>query len=295
MIHLRTMAQSDLQKELRAAVLAARNADGGWGYQAGKASRLEPTSWALMALARSDRRATDAEVLRKWPTDQQWLADVAGAPANISFNGLAALSLLDDPNGAAGAELLARLILITKGRKLEQSSVFRQDNSLQAWPWVDGTFSWVEPTCWCLLLVKKLRKQLGAGADERIGVAEAMLRDRACRDGGWNYGGSNVYGQELYPYVSTTALGLIAMQDRTGDPIVTSALQRLEATYTSEPTSMALALTVIALETHKRPRDAARALLARQLLKPDAMTSTLGRAMSLYALTDSPDGHAFRL
>ena len=173
--------------------------------------------------------------------------------------------------------------------------MFRQDNSLQAWPWVDGTFSWVEPTCWCLLLVKKLRKQLGAGADERIGVAEAMLRDRACRDGGWNYGGSNVYGQELYPYVSTTALGLIAMQDRTGDPIVTSALQRLEATYTSEPTSMALALTVIALETHKRPRDAARALLARQLLKPDAMTSTLGRAMSLYALTDSPDGHAFRL
>jgi hypothetical protein len=126
-------------------------------------------------------------------------------------------------------------------------------------------------------------------------VAEALLRDRACRDGGWNYGGSNVYGQELYPYVSTTALGLIAMQDRTGDPIVTRARQRLEETYTSEPTSMALALTVVALETHKRPRDAARALLAQRLLKPDAMTSTLGRAMSLYALTDSPNGHAFSL
>jgi len=289
------MAYSDLQKELRAAVLAARNPDGGWGYQAGKASRLEPTSWALVALARSDRRATDAEVLRKWPTDRQWLADVAGAPANISFNGLAALSLLDDPNGATGAQLLARLILSTKGRKLEQSTVFRQDNSLQAWPWVDGTFSWVEPTCWCLLLVKKLRSQLGADADQRIGVAEAMLRDRACRDGGWNYGSSNVYGQELFPYVSTTALGLMAMQDRSGDPIVTRALQRLERGYTSELTPMALALTVIAFEMYKRPRDAARALLAQRLSKPEPVTSMLGRAMSLYALTDSPDGHAFRL
>ena len=35
----------------------------------------------------------------------------------------------------------------------------RQDGSLQAWSWVDGTFSWVEPTAWCLLLLKKWRLQ----------------------------------------------------------------------------------------------------------------------------------------
>jgi hypothetical protein len=290
------MADSDLGGNLRAAVLAARNADGGWGYHAGKTSRLEPTCWALVALARSDHRATDIDVLLKWPTDRQWLADVAGAPANISFNGLAALLLMEHPDGAKGAELLARLILTEKGLRLEQSTVFRQDNSLQAWPWVDGTFSWVEPTCWCLLLMKKIRRQLGSAADERIGVAEAMLRDRACKDGGWNYGSSNVYGQELFPYVSTTALGLIAMQDRSADPVVTRALQRLETGYVAEPTPMALALTVMALGAHARPADAPRALLKKRLSKPDAQASTLNLAMSLYALTDAPDGHAtFRL
>ena len=284
------MALTALQNELRAAVLAARNADGGWGYQAGKSSRLEPTCWALLALARVDRRAIDAQVLRQWPTDQQWLADVPGAPANISFNGLAALALMDDPNGRAGAQLIARLILTAKGTRLGQSTVLRQDNSLQAWSWVDGTFSWVEPTCWCLLLVKKLRTQLGAEAEGRIGVAEAMLRDRACRDGGWNYGSSNVYGQELFPYVSTTALGLIALQDRANDPVVTRALQRLEEDFPSEPTPMSLALTSIALGAHKRPRDAARALLSKQLASASITASTLTRAMGLYALTDSPDG-----
>lgn len=286
------MAPSDLRVDLRAAVLAARNADGGWGYHAGKTSRLEPTCWALLALARSDRHAADIDVLLKWPTDRQWLADVAGAPANISFNGLAALSLMDHPNGAAGAVLLARLILSEKGKRLEQSTVFRQDNSLQAWPWVDGTFSWVEPTCWCLLLMKKLRQQLGAAADERIGVAEAMLRDRACSDGGWNYGSSNVYGQELFPYVSTTALGLMAMQDRRSDPIVVRGVRRLEEGYAAEATPMALALTVIALEAHGRPSQGPRALLTKRLSEPGADVSTLSGAMSLYALTDSSDGHA---
>ena len=77
---------------------------------------------------------------------------------------------------------------------------------------------------------------------------------------------------------------------------MTRALQRLEADYASEPTPMALALTVIALGTHKRPHDAPRALLAKHLATPEAVPSTLTRAMSLYALTDAPDGHAiFRL
>ena len=287
---------SDLRDKLRTAVLAARNPDGGWGYHAGKASRLEPTSWALLAIARADGRAADIDVLLKWPTDRQWLVDLPGAPANISFNGLAALSLMDHPSGAKGAVLLAGLILGEKGKRLEQSTVFRQDNSLQAWPWVDGTFSWVEPTCWCLLLTKKMRTQLGPKADERIGVAEAMLRDRACSDGGWNYGSSNVYGQELFPYVSTTALGLIAMQDRRTDPIVTSALHKLESGYATESTPMALALTVIALEAHARPRDAPRALLSKRLSESAIDTSTLARAMSLYALADSTNGHAtFRI
>ncbi len=40
--------------DMRRALLSAANADGGWGYYPGKASRLEPTCWALLALLPSD-------------------------------------------------------------------------------------------------------------------------------------------------------------------------------------------------------------------------------------------------
>jgi hypothetical protein len=243
-----------------------------------------------------DGRPADIGVLRKWPTERQWLVDVPGAPVNFAFNALAALTLLGHPDGASGADHLARLILTVKGRRLDQSAALRQDNSLQAWPWVDGTFSWGEPTSLCLLLVKKLRARLGAEAVERIEVAETMLRDRACRDGGWNYGSSNVYGQELFPYVPTTALGLIALQDRTVDPVVVAALRYLEANYASEATPMALSLSIIALGVHARPVTAVHAVLVERLPKAFDAGSTLGRAMSLYALADASHGDTiFRL
>jgi hypothetical protein len=280
--------------DLRATLLAARNADGGWGYRPGNKSRLEPTCWSLLALARADRQPIDLDVLLKWPSEDQWLVDVPGAPANISFNALAALTFLEQSAARRAGQGLIRLIVDAKGRRLDQAAAFRQDNSLQAWSWVDGTFSWVEPTAWCLLVVKKMRTEAGPESGERIRVAEAMLRDRACSAGGWNYGSSNVYGQELYPYVTTTALGLIAMQDLPGDPIVARAIAHLESDFAREPTPTALALTVIALTLHHRPVTAPQARLAARM--SDEASSTLSRAMTLYALAGATGGHdAFKL
>ena len=50
------------------ALAAARNADGGWGYGRGRASRLEPTSLALLALNAAGAPAR-TQVLERWPRD----------------------------------------------------------------------------------------------------------------------------------------------------------------------------------------------------------------------------------
>src|SRR5688572_28129222 len=80
---------SRIRTDLRAALLAARNADGGWSYAPGKRSRIEPTCWAALALGHSEGRSPDVELLRRWKRQEGWLVDVPGAPPNIAFNALA--------------------------------------------------------------------------------------------------------------------------------------------------------------------------------------------------------------
>ena len=277
---------------LRDAVLALRNKDGGWPYYRGRASRLEPTCWALLALAREARVTPDLTAVARWPQYEGWMVDVPGVSINYGFNALAALTLLQDPKGVEPARRLATKLLEVRGITVEPAPMIRQDNSLQAWPWIDGTFSWVEPTALCLLLLKhRAANMRGPGAD-RIRVGEQVLTDRVCRDGGWNYGGSNVYGQELFPYVPTTALGLLAMQDRREDPAVVRSLAHLRKDLVNERSAVALALAVIALRVYGAPTDEAHTLLAAALPASETIGSTLGMAMGLYAMTGAQDGDA---
>ena len=182
----------------------------------------------------------------------------AGAPVNFAFNAIARSACVERPDAKTFVTGLARLLVQARGITLEQNDVQRQDNSLQAWPWIDQTFSWVEPTAWCMLLLKKCRALGIEGAADRITVAEKLIRDRVCHDGGWNYGGSNVYGQELYAYVPTTAIGLLAMQDRRDDPVVVKSLEFLKANAHTEPTTEALGLTMICFSIYGVPTEAIR-------------------------------------
>lgn len=278
---------------LRAFLLQHRNRDGGWGYFPSKASRIEPTCWALLALSRASERPIELDVLLRWPRRGGWFIDVAGAPLNYAFNALAAITALTHRDGGSDALAVARALLEVRGVRLGQGTAIRQDNSLQAWPWIDPTFSWVEPTSLCLLLVKKLRNRLPAAvATERIEIGERMLRDRACGAGGWNYGGSNVYGQELFPYVPTTALGLLAMQDHPTDPIVARALAWLTKEAASESSALALAFALIAFRACRAEAPAIEPALAAIAATTINRTNLLGAATGLYALTRSPIGEA---
>lgn len=282
--------RGDLQREeLRQLLLDWRNRDGGWGYYPGKASRLEPTCWALLALG-AGRSATPAasDVLGRWPRQDGLLLDTPGAPVNYAFNGLAALAYLRHSDGVKAAELILRPLTRAKGIRLAQSAAVRLDASLQAWPWIDATFSWVEPTAWCLLALKKHRRH-GEIPDEapRVREAERMLLDRACRSGGWNYGNSVVFGQELEPYVPTTALVLLAMQDRRDDPVVARGVRYLEAHATSEPSTVALALSLVCLRVFGLPGEGIEEGLIRQLPFSRSLGSVVGLAVSLYALTEA--------
>ena len=272
---------------LVSALLRSRNPDGGWGYYAGKASRLEPTCWTLLALGRE----ADDEVLRTWPvTERGLLLEHAGGEPNIAFQGLALITLLHRQiEHRAGNRALRGAIERSRGVALDDFDVNRQNNRLQAWSWIDGTFSWVEPTVCCLIALKRARKA-GIPVDEtRIATAESLLIDRCCATGGWNYGSSNMFGQNLPAYVPTTALGLLALRDRPAEGAFTSSSAYLEREALSERSTTALSLALVALRALGRPSEHVQAALEQHLKNTFEFGTLHSLAMALVAL--GPDQH----
>ena len=280
---------------LRNALLGARNQDGGWSYAPGRHSRIEPTCWAELALGHSQGHPPDVDSIRRWKREDDWIVDVPGAPANVAFNALAALTLLQEPSAIAFAQPIITRLIQAKGLGFRQTAALGQDNSIQAWSWVDGTASWVEPTAWCLLLLKRVRPQSPSQeAAERIRVGEQFLFDRVCHQGGWNYGNPEVYGQKLWPYVPTTAVALLAMQDHREHPIVKQSLQQLKKDVASERSVVAVALTILCLRAYSVPTDALEQT-AIELAAHADRGNLLGTAVMLYALTDTHLQSAFAL
>jgi len=103
-------------------------------------------------------------------------------------------------------------------------------------------------------------------------------------------------GQDLRPYVPTTALGLLAMQRRATDPVAVRSLGWLKDHALAEQSAMALSLALIALRVYGVPADP----VLESLLAQWDRTAFLGNrhltAMALYALTTASErGGAFHV
>ena len=284
----------DLTESLR----RGRNPDGGWGYYPGKSSRLEPTGLAALAFAGTGDGTTAASALHRWPSTDGLLLERAGGAPNFGFHGLALLAMCAcHVEHASGTASLAAGLQRVKGVRLEPSGTSsRQDNSLQAWSWVPETFSWVEPTAWCMLSLKKWARTSFTGVDSaRLDEAERLLINRSCVMGGWNYGNADVMGKDLRPYIPTTAIALLAMQNRRDHPVVERSVNYLEKQATSERSGTALALALIALRVYGRSDDAVRSALIEQLPTTIALQNHASIALAAYALNPEQSCVAFTL
>jgi hypothetical protein len=284
------------EESLRRALLAGANATGGWAYYAGKAARLEPTCWAELALG-TRTPSHSGEFLSKCQQSTGWLAEDLRWPVNIGFNGLAAFTWLALPDLAtddARRRLLAALSA-SKGVAAPPSDVSIQNNALQGWSWIDGNFSWVEPTCWGLLALKKARRRglAGAEAHARIDEADRLLIDRTCSSGGWNYGNANMLHKNLRPFVPTTALGLLALQDRRKEPAVARSLAFLEDHWADEISATSLGLSCICLTVYNRPVNAIAARLREQVDRTRSFANLRGIALALCALAPTAETGLF--
>jgi hypothetical protein len=281
-----------------------QNPDGGWGAVTGKRSNTEMTALAGMAL-QSTGTAGDLAAAGK---AQRWLVERQNAdnswPINETVKGpswataMAMLALsdkaefrervvkagnwaLEQEGGKPG--ILADIVLFVT----RQKRVVRLNEDLIGWPWTTGNFSWVEPTSYFMLAVKKLKAQLPAdNFKERVGQAELMIYDRMCEGGGWNAGNAEVYDAKLWPYPDTTALALIATQENRQRKENQLSLRALDEMAQNADSGLALALTVICFSLYGQDSAKHKRALEQRYAKTQFLGETKPLALAVLALGD---------
>jgi len=255
-------------------LIDAQSPDGGWGAYPGAASRTEATALATLALwANGPGDAEDGFAAgSRWLETRQlssgaWpLADDIPEPSWSSSLATLALSHFapdSERTARAGGWLLRQEGRGTPWwgklfyRLFPDRRAVDLDPDLVGWPWVEGTFSWVEPTSYASMALKRLRVALPHGrVASRIDQADRLLVDRACHDGGWNYGNASVLGDALWPYPDTTALALLALADRPDLPQVGDGLAALGRLLDENDSILALGLGGLAFRAHGAPEAA---------------------------------------
>jgi hypothetical protein len=284
----------------------SQNSDGGWGAIAGKQSNTESTALGLLAL-RSLEESRENPAVRKaeqWLTNSQnsdgsW-AYGAGAKTPSWSTALAVMALSDSALEVEELVKAGNWILAQEGSKpgilaklilalsFQKKAVHLNDD-LIGWSWTAGSFSWVEPTSYCLLALKKMKARLSAEAvKERVDQAELMTYDRMCEGGGWNYGNAAVYGDPLWPYPDITALALIALQDHRERNENQVSLKVLAKAAETTDSGLALGWSSICLSLYGHDNSELRKRLEQKFVKTKFLGETKPIALSILAAGNGP-------
>jgi len=256
-----------VDREFLSRLPGLQNDDGGWGFNAGYESRIEPTAWALIALHEFSSSATVDEPLERGlrfltaaqHEDGSWGA-AAGQGEGCWVTSLACWALLAHPQFST--KLLSGLRWLNGDRPRDSGFLWRmarklvdrqrinaQSASFSGWSWTPHTASWVEPTCYAMIVLHAKAAASLSNLPRRINLAHGMLYDRMCPGGGWNCGNPRVYGVAGQPQVGPTVWALIALHensDRRENHESLDWLEKIQDTIVS-PESLALAHIALGL------------------------------------------------
>ena len=285
-------------------LLKSQNADGGWGAVSGKRSQTEATALAILGLNSVKDKAL-AQSLGKglhWLIEQQnedgsWpvTTQVNESSWSTAF-ALVALTVLGGqvPQLQRGAQWLLEQKGQTLGwresvryRWAPQTMVNFLNPDLQGWSWVPFSFSWVEPTAYALIALKKLKPHLDDSRTRgRIRQGELLLYDRMCEGGGWNYGNKRVLGEAIPPYPDITAVALIALQDRQAESANQLSWQALLRMLVQTKSGLTLSWAIICAALYSLETSESRMLLTKSYEQTGFLDETKSISLALLALVD---------
>lgn len=215
---------------------------GGFAGQVAGGYRADATAWAAVALHALGRETDLVKAARARLAAQQ-LADGRVClspqhPDTLWLTPLAILAWHPDPDHREAQTRASRFLLNSTGRHFQRwrDAPFGHDSALQGWPWIAKTHSWVEPTALAVLALRVT----GGGEHERVKEAVRLLLDRQLPRGGWNYGNTKTFGQELFAFPESTGLALNALSGMAPQPQIRKSLDYLKSCLQEVRTPQAL-------------------------------------------------------
>jgi uncharacterized protein (DUF362 family) len=254
--------------------------EGGWGYTPGQSAHLEPTCLALLALSQDAGRFQPLidkgrAFLEKCVSADGSYRPSQGREEAVWHTALvlfvqAALDPLTLPSPPAGGEgrvrgpaaevrRTASALFNLRGRQPsndEAKEIHDIDLMLVGWPWAENNFSWVEPTAWACLALRRA----GHNGHPRVEEGLRLLLDRAHDEGGINYGNRRILGKFTEPMPGPTALMLLALQGHGAHPRVAAAVTYLLGQALSINDLELLCWAKLALDVHRDQPGVAEAL-----------------------------------
>ncbi len=282
---------------LRDSLAAAAHPEGGWGYSKDQPAHPEPTCLALLALSAEPERFAQPIAAARQALELNGSSDgsyrlsrgrnEAAWPTALALFARAALA-------EANLERTVAKLKAMRGRVLQDDPEFADmidiDVKIVGWPWAEGNFSWVEPTAWACLALRKAEH----GSSGEVSEGLNLLLDRAFDEGGVNYGNRKVLGRMTEPIPTPTALMLLAMQD-VNHPRVAAALRYLREVAGSSPDLEHLGWSRLAFAAHGEHESAKRLdELIQKSLSEQQHIPPVRLALAILAL-DSDRANPFRL
>ena len=260
---------NDLHHEL----LRLRQPGPGWGNRPGGSGYVEPTALAALALAASESQ-DDATQSRKAVAEAtDWLCRLQQPDGGLGISPdlprprwttpLVILLWSVTERGRESRHKAVEWLLTQRGTTWEPTgeSPYGHDTRIAGWAWVDETHSWLEPTAMAVLALRRV----GSADHVRTCDGQRLIRDRAIRSGGWNYGNSAVFGADLRPQPAPTGMALLALAgvEDFDSPLVQHGCEYLEAILPTTRAPQSLCFGTLALTAwDRRPRDADDWLMA---------------------------------
>lgn len=233
--------------------------------------RPADAAWSILALAATEKKSDILEPARTRLVMSQFedgrVPVSPDHPEAFWPTPLAILAWHGSPQHQKSLDQAVRFLLKTTGRHFAKETVpnVGHDPSLQGWPWIADTHSMVEPTALGILALVAT----GFGEHTRTREAVRMLLDRQLPSGGWNYGNTIVYGQELHPQPENTGLALHALAGFVPLEEVRHSQAYLENRVEKIRTPLSLGWAVLGLGAWGRRPHKARSWISECLKRQD--------------------------